>query len=186
MYGRMIENSEHVTVFFGYRLRIAWLIMVGLLLSSVVYTTVAAEVSVRPNLVVVKKSQRKLYLMIDDKILKSYDISLGRVPLGRKVREGDLRTPEGSYTLDWKHPNSRFYRAFHISYPNEADSAQAHKRGFSPGGDIMLHGLPNTIGPLVYRVKGRDWTQGCIAVSNEVMDEIWETVAVNTRIDILP
>lgn len=157
-----------------------------LALSVPAVPVVASEPGARPNLLVVKKSERKLYLMNDDQVLKSYDISLGRVPIGRKVREGDLRTPEGSYTLDWKHPNSRFYRAFHISYPNEDDRQRARKRGFSPGGDIMLHGLPNNVGPLIYRVKGRDWTAGCIAVSNEVMDEIWDTVAVNTRIDILP
>jgi murein L,D-transpeptidase YafK len=166
--------------------RCIWLIVIGLTIPLATIPAIASEHSLQPNLVVVKKSERKLYLMNGDKILKRYDVSLGRIPLGPKVREGDMRTPEGSYTLDWKHPNSKFYRAYHISYPNAEDRNQARKRGFSPGGNIMLHGLPNTIGSLVYRVKGRDWTEGCIAVSNEVMDEIWETVAVNTRIDILP
>lgn len=140
----------------------------------------------RPDRLLIIKSKRKLYLLKRGKVLKSYKVSLGGNPVGHKVREGDGRTPEGNYVVDWRNPNSRFFRSIHISYPNDADRQRARKLGVSPGGDIMIHGLPNEIGRLVYRVRGQDWTEGCIALSNEAMSEVWETVADNTPIDIVP
>jgi murein L,D-transpeptidase YafK len=132
--------------------------------------------------VLVMKRQRKLYLLEDGKVLKSYHISLGRHPVGTKVREGDERTPEGEYVLDWHNPNSDYHKSLHISYPNASDAGRARKLGVPPGGDLFVHGQPNDFsGP---GKKAGDWTEGCIAVSNAEMDEIWRAVADGTPIVI--
>ncbi|HHB12508.1 MAG TPA: hypothetical protein ENK62_04850 [Chromatiales bacterium] len=136
--------------------------------------------------VVVHKAAREMLLLSGERVVRRYPISLGPHPLGPKEREGDGRTPEGRYVLDWKHPDSRYHKAIHISYPNAEDRRRAREAGVSPGGDIMIHGLPEGVGRLIYWKKGRDWTNGCIAVSNEAMDEIWALVPVNTPIEILP
>ncbi len=124
------------------------------------------------------KSKRIMLLMRDGEILKTYRIALGRQPVGHKIRAGDKRTPEGSYVLDSRNPNSRFHLAIHVSYPNESDTVNARKLGVPPGGDIMIHG-----GKL-YRHE--DWTDGCIAVSNAEMEEIWKLVPDGTPIEIKP
>jgi murein L,D-transpeptidase YafK len=135
---------------------------------------------------VVYKHERRLVLLSKGKELSSYRVALGSEPVGPKVRQGDHRTPEGLYTLDSRNPNSHFYKAFHISYPAAKDIAAARKLGVSPGGDIMLHGLPKKYG-WVGRVQTlHDWTDGCIAVSNEEMDEIWGMVRVGIAIEIKP
>ncbi len=139
--------------------------------------------------VLVDKSDRKLYLLRDGKIYRQYAISLGAMPRGAKQRVGDLKTPEGNYTLDWRNPNSRFYKSIHISYPNEQDRLQAAQKGVDPGGDIMIHGEHYL--PALKRVfrrarNNRDWTEGCIALNNEYIDEIWREVADGTPIEIRP
>ena len=136
--------------------------------------------------VVVKKSERRLYLMDGSRTLYSYRISLGDHPEGRKYFEGDERTPEGHYVLDWRNPNSQFYKSIHISYPTASERAEAAALGFQAGGDIMIHGLPNDVGDWAFAFKGLDWTNGCIAVSNQAMDQIWKLVADGTPITILP
>ncbi len=136
--------------------------------------------------VVVKKSARQLVLMRDGDVIRQYEVSLGGSPTGHKTREGDSKTPEGHYTIDWRNPNSRFYRSLHISYPNAADRANAAAMGVSPGGDIMIHGLPNGMGTLARGFRGRDWTDGCIAVDNVAMAQIWHSVDNGTPIEILP
>jgi len=113
-------------------------------------------------------------------------VSLGRNPRDHKVEEGDGRTPEGRYTLDWRNPNSRFYRAIHISYPNARDRARAAELGVDPGGSVMLHGLPNGLEDIGRSHVGKDWTDGCIAVTNQEMDEIWEKTPDGTPIEIIP
>ncbi len=135
---------------------------------------------------VVYKHERKLVLISGGRELRSYRVALGGEPTGPKIRQGDHRTPEGSYVLDSRNPNSNFYKAFHISYPNPKDMAQAKKFGFSPGGEIMLHGLPKEYAFVGKAHTLHDWTDGCIAVSNEEMDEIWKLVRVGTPIDIRP
>lgn len=127
-------------------------------------------------------------LLIDNQPVRSYRISLGENPVGHKQREGDERTPEGDYLLDWRNPNSSFYKSIHISYPNAQDRARALGRGLNPGGMIMIHGRPNWLtSPVVAReYDGADWTDGCIAVTNEEMEEIWQLVADGTPIRILP
>ena len=134
----------------------------------------AQNASVGVDHVVVYKHERRLVLLVGAKELRSYKVALGSEPVGPKVRQGDHRTPEGLYTLDSRNPNSRFYKAFHISYPNPKDVAAAKKLGCSAGGDIMLHGLPKEYAWVGKAHALHDWTDGCIAVTNEEMDEIWK------------
>ncbi|MEX2475523.1 murein L,D-transpeptidase family protein [Marinobacter sp.] len=138
------------------------------------------------NKVLVRKSERRLYLMDDDQVVKSYRISLGENPEGHKLYEGDQRTPEGDYELDWRNADSDFYKSIHISYPNVQDRELASAWGLDPGGSIMIHGLPNEAGDLAFAYIGLDWTNGCIAVTNDQMDEIWTLVHNGTPIRILP
>ncbi len=141
---------------------------------------------VRADRVIVLKSQRILMLMSQGKVLKSYKIALGGNPTGPKTRQGDHRTPEGSYILDRRNPKSRFYRSIHISYPDDKDRANASKLGVSPGGDVFIHGLPNGFGWLEKSHLAMDWTDGCVAVTDGEMDEIWRAVPDGTAIDIKP
>ena len=136
--------------------------------------------------VVVYKHERRMVLLSQGKELRSYRVALGGEPSGPKMRQGDHRTPEGLYVLDSRNPNSHFYKAFHISYPTSKDIAAAKKLGVSPGGDIMLHGLPKEYAFVGKAHTLHDWTDGCIAVSNEEMDEIWTLVRVGTPIEIKP
>ena len=148
--------------------------------NATVNTTVSAD------RVVVYKRERKLVLLSHGKELRSYKVALGGEPIGPKTRQGDHRTPEGLYVLDSRSPHSRFYKAYHISYPNAKDRAAAKKLGVSPGGDIMLHGLPKEYAWVGGEQSLHDWTDGCIAVSDEEMDEIWKLVPVGTAIEIKP
>ena len=136
--------------------------------------------------VVVRKGERRLYLMDGEDVVRSYRISLGDNPEGHKLYEGDERTPEGDYTLDWRNAESDFYKSIHISYPSERDRELASAWGLDPGGSIMIHGLPNNAGDMAFAYTGLDWTNGCIAVSNEAMDEIWQLVQNGTPIRIVP
>lgn len=143
----------------------------------------------RADRVVVKKSQRKLELHNNGRVIREYRVALGGSPDGHKYREGDQRTPIGDYQLNWRNPNSNFYKSIHISYPSERDKLVSRSMGYSnPGGMIMIHGLPNYIQSedLRKQYASRDWTQGCIAVQNHEMDEIWQMVRDGTPIRILP
>ena len=140
----------------------------------------------RATLIVVEKQARRLDLIRDGRVLKTYDVALGSNPAGHKQQEGDRRTPEGSYAIDFKHPRSRFHLALRVSYPNTEDRTQAQQRGMPPGSDIMIHGLPNGLGLVGRFVLSRDWTDGCIAVTNSEMEEIWAMVDVGTPIQIKP
>jgi murein L,D-transpeptidase YafK len=136
--------------------------------------------------VLVRKGERRLYLLRKGEVLRSYPIQLGLAPQGQKVQEGDFRTPEGHYRLVRRNPNSDFFLSLQVSYPNEQDIARARKLGVSPGGAIMIHGLPNVPKkPLDYYEKV-DWTDGCIAVSNSDMVEIWLMTPLDTPIEITP
>lgn len=149
--------------------------------------TVAGAQADEIDHVLVKKSERQLLLMSGSNVVKSYPISLGEQPVGHKQREGDERTPEGQYVLDWRNPESRFYKSIRISYPNDQDQMRAEKNNHSPGGDIFIHGLPNGVTRLARTFRGRNWTDGCIAVNNnDHMDEIWQLVKDGTRITIRP
>ncbi len=138
------------------------------------------------DLVVVRKSEHKLYLIKAGKILKTYHIALGAHPTGHKLKKGDGRTPEGRYILDYKNSHSAFYKSIHISYPNKADRERAKKAHVDPGGAIMIHGQKNGLGWLTFISQHLNWTSGCIALSNEDMDEVWNAVKVGTPIEIKP
>lgn len=135
--------------------------------------------------VFVDKSARTLQLLSDNKVIKTYHIALGGNPVGHKQQQGDKRTPTGSYILDYKNEKSKFYRSIHVSYPNAADKARAKSRGVSPGGDIMIHGQKNGFGHLASVNQQRDWTDGCIAVTDDEMDEIMAAVKIDTSIEII-
>ena len=135
--------------------------------------------------VFVDKSERILKLLSKDTVVKSYRIALGDSPIGHKQQQGDQRTPVGYYTLDYKNENSIAHRSIHVSYPNAADKARAKSRGVNPGGDIMIHGQMNGFGHLAWLNQKRDWTDGCIAVTDDEMDEIMAAVKVGTTIEIV-
>ena len=140
----------------------------------------------RADYVLVEKSKNQMHLLQDDQILKTYNIALGENPVGHKVREGDSRTPEGVYMLNYKNTKSKFYKSINIDYPNERDIARAQIRGIDPGDDIVIHGLPNELGNVTGPIKPKNWTDGCIGVRNHEMDEIWQLVEVDTPIEIRP
>jgi murein L,D-transpeptidase YafK len=127
-----------------------------------------------------------LQLLKSGQIIQTYKIALGDNPIGHKQQEGDEKTPEGSYILDWRNSKSAYYKSIHISYPNKNDKEQAKHLGIPPGGDIMIHGTNKQTAWLGKWQHLRDWTNGCIAVSNEEMDEIWAMVKNGTRIEINP
>ena len=142
--------------------------------------------SVKVDSAAVFKSERKLALYSDGKEIKTYSVSLGKNPVSPKEKKGDKKTPEGSYILDSRLKNSRFHLAIHISYPNEQDKLNAEKLGVSPGGDIMIHGMPNKLMYPEDYYANTDWTDGCIAVSNDEIEEIWRLVEDGTPITIYP
>jgi murein L,D-transpeptidase YafK len=136
--------------------------------------------------VLVKKSEKRMYLLENGKSIKEYNVALGGKPKGHKQKEGDERTPEGNYILDYKKNDSSFYKAIHISYPNENDIVKAKGLGVNPGGLIMIHGQKNGLNWLSWLSQLFNWTNGCIAVTNTEMDEIWGLINVGTPIEIQP
>lgn len=140
----------------------------------------------KADFVLVVKSKKRLYLKRDNKIIKTYQVVFGANPEGHKMKEGDERTPEGIYFLDYKLKKSAFYKAIHISYPNATDIRRAKKMGVNPGGSIMIHGQPNDCYWPPFVTQYFNWTDGCIAVSNYDMDEIWQSVEEGTPIRIMP
>ena len=136
--------------------------------------------------ILVKKSERKLYLLHQGEILREFEINLGLVPDGDKVEEGDFRTPEGSYMLEGKNLDSEYFLSIKISYPEFNDTKLAQSSGVNPGGNIMIHGQPNNPRKSRSYYENYDWTDGCIAVSNTDMIDIWLMTEDNTPIEILP
>lgn len=132
------------------------------------------------TLVQVNKADRKLYLLNNDKVLKTFDIALGFAPVGHKQFEGDGKTPEGTYVISHRNPNSQYYLSVGVNYPNAADRAYAASQGKSPGGDIFIHGGPTK------KIYQRDWTAGCIAVTDREIEIIYSMVEPGTVIRILP
>jgi murein L,D-transpeptidase YafK len=162
------------------------LALVLLAVTGTAPSTAPASAIEMADRVVVRKSERRLLLMRGDRILRSFDVALGLSPTGHKQREGDFRTPEGNYRLAGRNPNSDFFLAIQVNYPGPDDVRRAAQEGANPGGQIMIHGQPNRPSrPLEYYQK-RDWTNGCIAVSNADMVDIWLMTPDNTPIQILP
>lgn len=158
----------------------------GALLVTGSLNAAPAPAGERATRILVEKSARTLSLLRNGTIIKSYRMALGGNPVGTKRREGDSKTPEGRYKIDFKNNASRFHLSLRISYPDAEDRKQAAAAGAPPGGDIFIHGLPNGLGWLGAAHRARDWTDGCIAVTNEEIEEIWSLVETGTPIEIRP
>jgi L,D-peptidoglycan transpeptidase YkuD (ErfK/YbiS/YcfS/YnhG family) len=136
--------------------------------------------------VLIEKKERRLTLLSEGEVIKTYKIALGGNPVGPKVMQGDKKTPEGVYTIDSRNSNSQYYLSLHISYPNEIDKKRAKELGVSPGGNIMIHGIKNGLGWVGSSHAAVDWTEGCIAVTDEEMEEIYRLVPDGTTVVIMP
>lgn len=139
-----------------------------------------------PDRILIIKSTRTLSLMKGSQVLKSYKVALGGQPVGAKDRQGDHKTPEGQYVIDRKIPHSQFHLALHLSYPSSADRERAHKLGVPPGGDVEIHGLPAAYAWLGSLHRQTDWTDGCIAVTDHEIEEIYPLIPVGTPVEIRP
>lgn len=159
-----------------------YLILVTIFLFAILPPALGAVV----DSVLVNKSEKKMYLLSQGRKVREYPVIFGENPKGHKQQQGDERTPEGRYVLDYKKSDSSFYKAIHISYPNQKDRARAKKKGVDPGGLIMIHGQKNGLGWLSWLSQNFNWTNGCIAVTNREMDEIWGLVKTGTPIEIQP
>jgi len=138
------------------------------------------------DLILIEKSQHTITLMSNGNVLKTYRVALSTVPIGAKERVGDHKVPEGKYTIDEKKTESRFHLALHVSYPNATDRARAKKLGVDPGGEIEIHGLEKKYAWLGSLHREHDWTDGCIAVTDAEIEEIYPLVAVGTAVEIRP
>ena len=134
--------------------------------------------------IIVSKTDKVLYLQNNNKVFASYPVVFGGNPEGHKEQEGDNKTPEAEYIIDFKKEDSAYFKALHISYPNEQDKANAKAKGVSPGGDIMIHGQKNGFGWLYFISQYFNWTKGCIALSNDNMQKVWQSVNAGTKIVI--
>jgi murein L,D-transpeptidase YafK len=143
-------------------------------------------VDAKADLLVVEKAARRLSLYSHGALVGSYPVSLGRAPVGTKVREGDRRTPEGRYIIDRHNPHSAFHLALHVSYPSAQDLARAQAAGYSPGGEVMVHGMRNGLGWLGRAHLLVDWTSGCVAVTNAEIEQIYQAVPDGTPIEFRP
>lgn len=163
----------------------------ALLLSALFLNTALASPStktdpgIKADYVLIKKSSRVMFLLKNSRVIKSYRVSLGKRPVGRKIYQGDHRTPEGKYKIEYFNPNSNFYYSLKISYPNELDKMIAQKLNVKTGGDIFIHGLPNKF-PDPDSFRGRDWTKGCVALTNKEIKEVVSLVPVGTTVQIIP
>ena len=157
------------------------------------FCTVLAQAMSTPSLeskaidkILVVKSERKLLLLSRGEVLKSYRVSLGKRPTGAKLTEGDKRTPEGFYWIDWRKESNKYNLSMHISYPNEQDQQRAQEKGLRPGGMIMIHGTPLDEQYPEWFFSTLDWTDGCIAMRNNDIREVWSLVKDGTLIEIRP
>jgi len=146
----------------------------------------AAATTVQADRVVIVKSARTMTLLSGERTLKTYKVALGSVPVGPKRVEGDHKTPEGDYRIDAKNSHSQFHLSLHISYPSATDQERARSIGARPGGAIMIHGLARPFAYLGPLHRQTDWTDGCVAVTNTEIDEIWKLVPVGTKVEIRP
>ena len=162
------------------------LLIAGLLAFALSAPTAATGEFPVADLVIVNKADRELHLLKNGEVFRTFPIALGMRPRGDKQAEGDFRTPEGRYTLDLRNPDSEYFLSIRVSYPDASDRREAALAGVDPGGQIMIHGQPNipTKSEAYYRTQ--DWTNGCIAVSNSDMIDIWLMTGENTPIEITP
>ena len=183
LYLRKGRHTETV-LFFARRVVRRLIGAIAILAAALSAAPVSAE-QIKADCIVVLKQKRELLLMRGTRVLKRYPVALGFHPEGAKRREGDGRTPEGAYVIDKRLAASHYHLALHISYPNAADQARAAARHEAPGGAIMIHGMPSWFGRDDLQFAA-DWTNGCIAVSNSAIEEIWRAVDDGTRIEIRP
>jgi murein L,D-transpeptidase YafK len=148
--------------------------------------TQAADTAEKADRIEVHKAEHTMNLLRGGKVVKSYKVALSTVPVGAKEREGDHKVPEGLYIVDRKNAQSKFHLALHINYPNATDRERARKLGVRPGGDIAIHGLGAKFGWVGAAHRQVDWTDGCVAVTNSEMEEIWPLVDVGTVVEIRP
>ncbi len=167
----------------GFSLAIALAAVVAALISRF-WPYEALPAGAKADMILVNKAERTLALMKDGRLIRSYVVALGRHPRGHKTQEGDGRTPEGRYVIDSRNASSGYFRALHISYPNAEDVRNARRQHVSPGGDIMVHGIKNGLGWVGRLQRLVDWTDGCIAVTNAEMQDIWNATAVGVPIEI--
>ena len=169
------------------RIWIAWLVGAALLVASMSCRTPPAQSSAAGvDLVLIEKAARRLTLLSGGTLVRTYAVALGSQPVGPKIQQGDDRTPEGSYVIDGRNYQSAYHLALHISYPNAVDRDRAATLGVNPGGDIMIHGLPNGFGWVGSAHRERDWTRGCIAVTDSEIEEIAGLVPDGTPVEIRP
>ena len=188
MYNKLdvdLRDSGHEPATCLMRPRNIYKIKQFILIFTFLFPTISYAVTYADK-VVVNKSEAKLYLEKNGVIFKEFHVVFGDNPAGHKQEEGDERTPEGIYVLDYKKSDSSFYKAIHISYPNNEDIEKAKNVGVNPGGQIMIHGQKNGLGWFSFFSQWVNWTDGCIAVKNSEMDQIWEAVHVGTPIEIQP
>ena len=192
---KYLRSSDNIDYSVAFRLfavsiipavRIRLLTVCAVALCGAALWASATDKPLRADRVLVFKKDRTLQLLSRGKVIKSYKIALGSDPIGPKTRQGDHKTPEGIYVLDSRNARSQFYKSIHISYPSPSDRAAARKKGVSPGGDVFVHGLPNGYGFVGASHRLKDWTDGCIAVTNQEIDEIWAAVPNGIPIEIRP
>ena len=147
---------------------------------------VAAQTSGKVDSIVIFKKDHVMQLLAGGKVIRTYKVALGSGGLAPKQHEGDARTPEGQYLIDAKFEHSSYHKALHVSYPNAEDRKRAARLGVPAGGTIMIHGLPNGKGWVGAGHRLHDWTLGCIAVTDEEIDEVWKLVPVGTPVEIRP
>jgi murein L,D-transpeptidase YafK len=157
----------------------------GCVLAATVFGAASAQAQ-QADRVVIMKSARQLMLLRNGKAFRVYRACLGSSPIGAKEREGDGKTPEGIYRIDSRNADSKYHRALHVSYPNATDEARARRMHVSPGGEIMIHGVPNRWRWLSFAFQHIDWTKGCIAVKDDEIEEIWRLVPNGTVVEIRP
>jgi murein L,D-transpeptidase YafK len=167
-------------------MRIPVLAFLTLAISCALSSAQTAGKPLHADRVLVLKKERTLQLLSQGRVIKTYKVALGGEPVGAKTRQGDHKTPEGVYVLDSRNAHSQFYKSIHISYPSARDRASARSNGVSPGGDVFVHGLPKGYEWVGSSHRLKDWTDGCVAITNQEIDEIWGAVANGTPIEIRP
>ena len=160
----------------------------GVFLISAIRSASALQAASQQKVVsiLILKKDHVMQLLANGKVIRTYKVALGSGGLAPKQKEGDARTPEGHYTIDSRNEASHYHKALHISYPSAADRQRAAKLGVAPGGAIMIHGLPNGLGWAGAAHRMHDWTLGCVAVTDDEIDEIWQMVPIGTPVEIRP
>ena len=171
---------------FKVRVKLASMVVLLFLCGNVLSASAAAANQQKADSILILKKDHVMELLAGGKVIRTYKVALGRGGLGPKEREGDARTPEGRYVIDAKYDHSKYHKALHVSYPSAEDRKRAARLGVSPGGAIMIHGLPNGKAWVGARHRLFDWTLGCIAVTDEEIDEVWTLVPVGTPVEIRP